>query len=188
VRLFVALWPPEHVVAELAESLAGVRALQPHLRWTRPEQWHLTLVFLDEVAEERLPQLTNRLARAARRHPELSLRFAGGGRFGDRVLWTRVDGDRATLRQLTAAAAAAARRSGLAVEDRPYRPHLTLARNSSGADLRPLVTALAPYRGTAWTADRLHLVRSRLGKGPGRTSQYDTVAAWPLKGPPPATG
>jgi len=180
VRLFVALWPPEQAVKELADAIAGVRALEPAVRWTRTEQWHLTLAFLGEVAEERLPELNGRLARAARRHPALSLRFAGSGRFGDRVLWTRVEGDREPLRHLAASAAAAARRSGVAVDDRPYRPHLTLARGARGADMRPLVAALASYAGTGWTAEQLHLVRSRLGKGPGRTSAYDTVAAWPL--------
>jgi 2'-5' RNA ligase len=182
VRLFVALWPPEHVVAELAETVAAVRPLGSELRWTRPEQWHLTLAFFGEVAEERLPELTERLARAARRHPAVSLRFASGGRFGDRVLWTRVEGDRDVVRRLADSASAAARRSGLDVEDRPYRPHLTLARGTPGADLRPLVTALASYTGTDWTAERLHLVRSSLGKGPGRTAVYDTVQAWPLRG------
>ena len=176
----MALWPPQDALAELAETLAAVRPLEPDVRWTRPEQWHLTLVFLGEVAEERLPGLTERLARAARRHPSLRLRFAGGGRFGDRVLWTRVEGDREPLRRLAGSATAAARRAGIGVDDRPYRPHLTLARNPQGADLRPLVAALAPYAGTSWTADRLHLVRSRLGAGPGRTASYDTVAAWPL--------
>jgi len=92
-----------------------------------------------------------------------------------------VEGDREPLRRLAASAGAAARRSGLDVEDRPYRPHLTLARNTGGADLRPLVTALAAYTGIDWTADRLHLVRSRLGQGPGRTAAYDTVAYWPLQ-------
>jgi 2'-5' RNA ligase len=181
VRLFVALWPPEQVVEELAGAIARVRPLEQDLRWTTPEQWHLTLVFLGEVSEERLPELSRRLARAAQAHPVLSLHFAGGGRFGDRVLWTRVEGDREPLRRLAASASAAARRTGLDVEDRPYRPHLTLARNTGGAHLRPLVAALAAYTGTAWTADQLHLVRSRLGQGPGRKAAYDTVAHWPLR-------
>jgi 2'-5' RNA ligase len=181
VRLFVALWPPENVVRELADALAAIQPPGSSVRWTRVEQWHLTLVFLGEVGEDRLPELTDRLGRAARRHPALSLHFAGAGRFGDRVLWTRVEGDREPLRQLAASASAAARRTGLDVDDRPYRPHLTLARNLRGADLRPLVAALAPYTGSTWIADRMHLVRSRLGQGPGRTSRYETVTEWPLR-------
>ena len=71
------------------------------------------------------------------------------------------------LRALAASVGAAARRCGIAVDDRPYRAHLTLARARPGTDLRPAVDALHDFAGTTWTADALHLVRSRLGAGPG---------------------
>jgi 2'-5' RNA ligase len=130
---------------------------------------------------------------------ELALR--GAGRFGDRVLWTRVlaapavEPGRAApgsgpgrdavddLRALAASVGAAARRCRIPVDDRPYRPHLTLARGRPGSDLRPLVDALRGFAGTPWTADALHLVRSRLGAGPGGTAVHEVVATWPLGRP-----
>jgi 2'-5' RNA ligase len=183
VRLFVALTPPETVVAELSRAVADLRDAAPELRWTRPEQWHLTLAFLGEVAERPRAELERRLERAARRYAPLTLACVGGGRFSGRVLWTRVDGDRDALRRLAAATRAAAQRTGLDVEDRPYRPHLTLARSAGAADLRPLVERLAPFRGTAWLADTLHLMRSELGAGPNRTARYESVTSWPLSAP-----
>ncbi len=47
------------------------------------------------------------------------------------------------------------------------------------ADVTPLVAALAGYEGEPWTADRLHLVRSRLGS----TDQprYSSLGSWPLR-------
>src|SRR4029453_13035406 len=127
MRLFVALWPPAEAIDELSGGGAGVRSLAPDLRWAPLRQWHLTLTFLGEVADERRPELARRLARAASRYPPLSLRFAEAGRFGHRVLFTKVSGDREALRHLAASTTAASRRAGLAVADRPYRPHLTLA-------------------------------------------------------------
>jgi 2'-5' RNA ligase len=211
MRAFVALIPPAQALAELADAVDPLRAAQPDLRWTPPEQWHLTLAFLGDVDERVLPQLTERLARAARRHRRMELTFAGGGRFGDRVLWTRVANplgrespvstgrvahlDRAAgrprgpavsraaqLRRLAASVGAAARRCGIPVEDRPYRPHLTLARGRSGADLRSAAALLSGFAGSPWTADALHLVRSRLGAGPGGTAAHDVVESWPLGG------
>jgi 2'-5' RNA ligase len=186
VRAFVALTVPAPVRAELADAVAPLRAADPALRWIPAEQWHLTLAFLGEVDDGVLPDLTERLARAARRHPPLRLALAGGGRFGDRVLWTRVreEPDRPSdgLRRLAGSVAAAARRCGIAVEDRPYRPHLTLARARGAVDLRPAVAALARFRGTPWTAEALHLVRSRLGAGPGGTAAHDVVGSWSLGG------
>src|SRR4029079_7809601 len=108
----------------------------------------------------------------------------GGGRFGRQVLWTRVDGDRAALRRLADAVRAAARRGGLAVDARPYRPHLTLARaGAPPTDLAPLAAALDGFAGRPWSASDLHLVRSVLGAGPGRTAHHDAAARGPFSGP-----
>jgi 2'-5' RNA ligase len=180
MRAFVALTPPAPVLAELAEAVAPLRAAAPDLRWTPPAQWHLTLAFLGEIDEAVLPSLTERLARAARRHPPMALALGAGGRFGDRVLWIRVDGGVDALRRLAWSVSAAARRTGIAVDDRPYRPHLTLARARPGTDLRPAVEALGDVEGSPWTADALHLVRSRLGAGPGGSAVHEVVETWPL--------
>jgi RNA 2',3'-cyclic 3'-phosphodiesterase len=182
MRLFVAVTPPPEAVDELWSATAGMRSVHSELRWTRPDKWHLTLAFLGEVDEEARADLTVRLGRAAARHPPVELALNGAGRFGDRVLWTRVAGDVAALRQLAASVRAAARRAGIAVEVRPYRPHLTLARGREGADLRPAVDALAAFAGCAWTAGELHLMRSHLGARPDRTARYELVASWVLAG------
>jgi 2'-5' RNA ligase len=188
VRAFVAIVPPAAALAELAEAVAPLQAAAPPgVRWVPAEQWHLTLAFLGEVDDGALPDLTERLARAARRHPPMGLAFGGAGRFGDRVLWIRVqvpdaDGGRGAseLKRLAASVAAAARRSGMPVDDRPYRPHLTLARGRPGTNLRPCVAALREFDGSSWTADALHLVRSRLGAGPGGTAAHEIIGTWPL--------
>ncbi len=183
MRLFVALIPPEEIVVDLERAVAPLRAQDRTLRWVRAEHWHLTLAFLGEVAEERLPDLTTRLARAAKRHPAPTLAFTGGGRFGNRVLWAGVTGDRDPLRRLAASVQAAVRRAGIPVEERDWRPHLTLARvpERDRADLRPLVERLRAYAGDAWTATELHLVRSRLRAEP----RYETLQSWPLGAAPP---
>ncbi|MFF8959470.1 2'-5' RNA ligase family protein [Streptomyces sp. NPDC014894] len=69
MRLFAAVLPPAGAVAELGAAVDGLRALpgSDGLRWTGREGWHFTLAFLGEVDERLLPELTARLARAARR-------------------------------------------------------------------------------------------------------------------------
>ena len=189
MRLFVAILPPPEAGIHLEAGVGAAQRAAPELRWGATRQWHLTLTFLAEVADSERSELEERLARACRRHPPLRLRLAGGGSFGNRVLFTRVEGDRAGLRRLAASTTAAARRTGLAVDDRPYRPHLTLARSrsryGSDVDLRPAADALGPYRGPEWTASALHLVHSRLAAGPGRTAVYETVQEWMLSGASP---
>src|SRR3954451_4137040 len=116
MRLFVALPVPADVRARLAEATSHARDHSASaLRWAPPERWHLTLAFLgDDVAEDVLPDLERRLARAASRHELGTLRLSGAGRFGGRVVWTGVDGDVAGLKALAASVTAAARRAGLA--------------------------------------------------------------------------
>nr|WP_255426494.1 RNA 2',3'-cyclic phosphodiesterase [Pseudonocardia sp. C8] len=178
--MFVAVTPPQEVVDELRSATAALRDGSPALRWAVPEQWHLTLAFLGEVDDDARQDLVGRLARAAARHEPLTLSLAGAGRFGHRVLWTRVQGDVERLGRLAASVRAAARRARLAVEDRPYRPHLTLARARGETDLRPAVAALGGFDGRAWTARELHLVRSRLGAGPDGRARHELLVSWPL--------
>lgn len=190
MRLFVALLPPPDAAAELAAALRPVRRLPDaaDLRWTGPDGWHLTLAFLGEVPDGLRPELDERLTRASRRGGPWEVRLAGSGRFGDQVLWTALEGDRAGLSRLADSVRAAARRAGAPpAEEHSFRPHLTLARapRSRQARLRPLVEALAAFQGAPWKADTLSLVSSALPRSgaPGEQPRYETVASWPLGRP-----
>ena len=111
----------------------------------------------------------------------MSLRLAGAGRFGSprrpQVFWAGLDGDVAPLVELAERLGTAARKLRLAVEDRPFRPHLTLGR---WAPRRPadgtLPDRLAEYAGPAWPVTEVRLLESHLGPKP----TYETVAAWPV--------
>lgn len=174
--------PPPDALAALARDLEAARQAlgsdERRLRWGAPERWHLTLAFYGEVDDP--GPLAARLGRAAARSRPLSLALAGAGRFGRGVLWAGVAGDVEDLVHLAAGCTAAGRREGLEVEDRPYRPHLTVARSRRPVDLRPAVELLAHHDGPVWPADRLHLVVSELGSEP----HYRDVASWPLGGQP----
>ena len=179
LRLFVALPVPPAQRAEVGAAVAATRSELrnlPGLRWPPPERWHVTLAFLGSVDERSLPGLDERLGRAARRAAPIAVRVEGAGRFDGRVLWVGVQGDAAVLRSLAAAVAAAARRMGIDVDDRPLRPHLTVARADRTVDLRPAVSSLSGFSGQPWTAYHIELVSSRLGAQPA----YETLRTFPL--------
>lgn len=181
MRLFVSVEPPAEVREHLDRRLADVRESFPRLRWIPPERWHLTTTFLGEVDVELLPELGERLGRAAARTPPVSIALTRGGRFDGRVLLVHVEGDVATLRRLAERTTAAARRTGVEVEERRYRPHLTVARASRSTDLRPAVDMVADYAGPVWTATDVALVSSTPGSQ-GVETAYRTVATFPLGG------
>ncbi|MET7596448.1 RNA 2',3'-cyclic phosphodiesterase [Streptomyces sp. NPDC004082] len=185
MRLFAAVLPPEEAVRELAAAVDGLRRLPgaDALRWTGRPGWHFTLAFYGEVADESVPELSGRLARAAKRTPPFPLALRGGGHFGGRALWTGAAGDVGALRLLAERAEAAARKAGLPTEEhRGYRPHLTVARSRGTADLGPCVSALDAFAGREWTVGELSLVRSNLPVSgvPGEQPRYETVERWPL--------
>ena len=113
--------------------------------------------------------------------PVLSLQLAGGGRFGSRrrpaVCWAGLAGDVGPLAALAGRLADAVRSLGLPVEDRPFRPHVTLGRWRAGQDADgDLPGRLAGYHGPTWGAPEVLLERSHLGAAP----RYERVTAWPL--------
>jgi 2'-5' RNA ligase len=168
-------------LTDLDRALTPLREAPGAPRWTPPERWHLTLLFLGTVPAEQVEELVAAAGPAVAATPPMSLRLAGAGRFGTRrrpqVFWTGVTGDDAALRVLAARLAAVARRLGLRVEDRPFRAHLTLGRWRPG---RPgdgdLPERLAGHRGPAWPVTEVELLESHLGPAP----RYDRVAAWPV--------
>src|SRR5579875_1699588 len=190
MRLFVAIAPPAEVLDELDAVVLPLRAARGDLRWTGRDAWHVTLAFLGEVDEPAAARLLPRLERAARRHRSLRLAFSGAGAFPRAsratVLWSGLSGDRDELARLAGSVAAGASRAGAAPPDsgRRFRPHLTLARCRTPADVTELVAALDAHRGRPWAADRVHLVRSHLGAA-GRRRAAGTGAR---AGPGPRAG
>jgi 2'-5' RNA ligase len=133
------------------------------------------------VPADRVPGLVEAAGPAIAAAPPMTLRLAGGGRFGSRrrpqVAWAGLDGDVAPLVDLAGRLAEAAGSLRLPVEDRPFRPHLTLGRWRPG---RPadgeLPERLAGYRGPEWPVTEVRLLESRLGPRPA----YETLASWPV--------
>ncbi|MGW2177032.1 RNA 2',3'-cyclic phosphodiesterase [Streptomyces sp. NPDC001732] len=186
LRLFVAVLPPASAVEELRSAVAPLHTLPGArgLRWTGVPGWHFTLAFLGSVDEELLPELGERLARAAHRTDPFPLRIHGAGRFGGRALWAGAAGSLDMLRLLAERAEAAARRTGIPMEEhRRYTPHLTLARSRRAElDLRPWTDALKGFEGTPWEVEELSLVRSNLPVAGVRGEQprYEVVGSWSL--------
>jgi len=135
MRLFVAADLPdaahEAVAAaqqRIAASLSGAAGV---LKWVRPEHSHLTLVFIGEVADERVPGVVHTVGREVAGKPfEITLESFGvfPPRGAPRVLWIGVGAGTAPLADLQREIAQRIAALGVPLEDRPFHPHLTLAR------------------------------------------------------------
>lgn len=184
MRLFAAIWLPDEVRLALAARLRALaHTTWPRLRWADPATWHVTLAFFGDLPDDVATDLSERLGRVAHRHRAVPLSLGAVGAFGRpaaaRVVTTKVDdGSDGGLRALAASVAAAGRRCGARVEERRYRPHVTLARSRVPFDARPLIEALGRVGdGLSWTVDEFALVRSHLRP----VVRYETLASWRLR-------
>jgi RNA 2',3'-cyclic 3'-phosphodiesterase len=154
LRLFTALWPEEATAAKIAGWQAAWQ-WPPRAAPIKPDRLHVTLHFLGDVAAARLPELEQVLAVPV---DAFTLEFGAGEVWRNGVAVLLPKEVPAALTRLHERLGDAVRRLGLPIEERPYRPHVTLARRAwnavppaAGADLR-------------WhVADGYVLVRSRPG-------------------------
>jgi RNA 2',3'-cyclic 3'-phosphodiesterase len=168
-RLFFALWPGEDGARELgvvARSLAELAAGKP----TPPEKIHLTLAFLGETDEERA--LTAGLAASKVRAVAFSFALDVVGSFKrSGIAWAGASQPVAELEGLQTSLARELAAAGFALEERPFAPHVTLARRIARRVPR------APMPPLEWRAREFTLVRTEPGSG-----RYTIVESWPLAG------
>jgi 2'-5' RNA ligase len=146
VRLFVAIPLPPDVAGRASVVLP---TSLPALRRIKPENLHLTLAFLGETPEGRLPDVGTAAEEAARSIAPFTLAFDRAGQFPERgrprVVWLAVDAGLADVQRLGENLHRQLRSAGLDFEDRPLAPHLTVARveeDASGAEARTITAAL----------------------------------------------
>jgi 2'-5' RNA ligase len=131
VRLFLAINFPAEVRHTLFEATASLRAAAPRLTWVREPMLHLTLKFLDDQSEEMANRVADAMRAVGARHRVVEAALGGVGAFPNfrrpRVVWIGVTAE-PRLELLHHDVESACEELGFAVDGRPFRPHLTLAR------------------------------------------------------------
>ena len=186
-RLFVAVAIPEVVKAKMEEAQAELRRAVPGhgVRWTRREQFHLTLKFLGDVDAARVEALGEAIRAACRGFGALHLRAERVGFFPDercpRVVWTGVQDQAERLPRLQQAVDAATRDFTIEQKDERFTGHVTLARikairrPETGA-LGKAAAGLAEEVFGQWTAGSIELMRSVLSPQGASHSSLATIA------------
>jgi len=133
MRCFVGLPLPEIYQQRLKTiSETWKPKLRSRATWTRPGNWHLTLFFLGDVSEETGDRVLEALS--AVRHPRFQLKAGGGGFFPPggnkppRVVWAGLDRGAEACTGLAAKVREVLVQLGFQADQRPFKPHLTLAR------------------------------------------------------------
>ena len=180
MRLFVALEIPTVVRQNLAALVDSLRAITKEPRWVRPENLHVTLKFLAEVAEGKLDRILGAL-RAIRSEQQVTADFRGLGFFPDdkhpRVFWAGIEAS-SNLKTLAADIDSAVLEFGIAREKRAFSPHLTLARIERPRlpeALRAAITTNAHREFGSLQTNEFCLIQSKLRPS---GAEYTTLASF----------
>lgn len=188
LRLFVAISLPENVKDEIEKTQRELRTALPgnFIRWTKREQFHLTLKFLGNVAEARVNELITALRDACLNFSALRLRAERIGFFPDlrlpRVVWVGVHDDHDMLPRLQEGIEVAVKNFTAERSEKEFTGHVTLGRipqikRPQAETLKKVAPGLSDRFFGEWMAEKVELIRSELSSN---GSRYSTLADIPL--------
>jgi RNA 2',3'-cyclic 3'-phosphodiesterase len=188
LRLFVAIAIPEPVRNEMVRVQRELDELTPPgaVRWTKPEQFHLTLKFLGGVPTSRVDELEAAIGAVCANARPLRLRAAGVGFFPNarapRVIWAGITDTEGQLAGVQGKIERAVRPFAAEPGPEHFVGHLTLGRmkdrrNPRLRELANRAPALENQQFGEWTAEEVKLVRSELFPEGAR---HTPLAAFPL--------
>jgi len=196
MRIFIGIDLEDDLREKIARFLEGVRGFAPDARWVRPESLHITLKFIGEQKPEQVESISDRVRQVEGRAIEIHL--GGHGFFptakSPRVFWIGIQAG-PELAELAASIDASVAELGIPREERPFSPHLTLARGGSGgsgspklrkgdrpdsrfAVLEKRLAAMGELNFGTMTAREFILYQSQLSP---KGSKYTKLQRFPLK-------
>lgn len=165
MRLFFAFGVPTAENERLQPVVEALAADLPSARWVDPANRHVTVRFLGQVNEDALDPVSAAARQAASRTRPGEVSMGGIGAFPKmgraRVLWAGIDDHEGVAAALSQGLEDGLVAAGFVREERPYTPHLTLARFKTPASVSPHVRDLLSG-GRPFSLDTLHLMESRL--------------------------
>ena len=188
-RLFVAVPLPAEAMRAVAALVEGVRAADGaalvgpsgatgrghDVRWVRLDGLHVTLRFLGPTVDPGHEEVGRAVEEIAATASPFDIRLAGAGAFPDpsrpRALWLGIADGAPELATLARALNTALVDRGWSPDDRPFRPHLTVARSDgvrAGPRIARALIAASAGLSIGWQARSVVLFESLTGGGPAR--------------------
>lgn len=131
MRLFVGIDLPKKIKQTLVGFQSELQLLGVKASWKSQENFHLTLEFLGELEPSSLSKIGKALIKGAAQSKPFHLSIGGLGAFPSlarpRVLWIGMGGSLTELNALQANIHQELLKSGVTLENRDFKSHITLA-------------------------------------------------------------
>lgn len=179
IRAFFAICLPPDVIQHVKTVLAALQqsSLQStQMRWSAPENWHITLQFLKTVEMDVVPELVqcvrNELAKTSALLIQLGDLELFTSSSHSRIISLHVEPEK-DLAEAARLIGKGIRAAKLPTEKRPFKGHMTLARSRDAVELPEVVVRPIP----AFAATEVVLFQSKPGE---HGSQYIPLSKIPL--------
>jgi RNA 2',3'-cyclic 3'-phosphodiesterase len=175
-RCFIAIEIPDANSLTKFNHLLNKDFANSDIKWVKPENMHLTLVFLGEITDEQVEAAIKVLRSVSENYNPFVCELKGFGSFGTKnnptVLWIGIDVSKPLL-ELKNRLDSGLKSSGYKINENKYRPHLTLGRVKlfkNHNELDQLTGKYKDYLFLTFTVFRLILFESKLSsQGPAYT-------------------
>lgn len=169
IRSFLAIQPDHSAIEEVGDFLTKIQPQHPQFRFIPPKNWHLTLHFLGSISSQRLDTLKSILLECVSKIKPFSISFKGLGGFPNEkkssILWIGIHGETDQLMHLEEVLKFVLSDSSFSVENRPYHPHITIARSRKPA-ICPISDAEKNIKfNRQWQVQKITLFQSELSSG-----------------------
>ncbi len=195
MRIFVGIDLDPAVRVRISRFVEGVKGFAPDAHWMHPESLHITMKFIGEQTPGKVDAVAERLRQLD--ESVFEIRCSGYGFFpsalAPRVFWIGIHGG-SQLNALAETIDTRMAELGVPPEDRPYTPHLTLARaggrsgsprrkagdrsNAKFAEIEKRLSAIAELDFGTMMAHEFILYQSQLS---AVGSKYTKLERFPLK-------
>ncbi|MFA5351315.1 MAG: RNA 2',3'-cyclic phosphodiesterase [Candidatus Omnitrophota bacterium] len=132
MRTFIAIELPQEIKEKLSELQARLKQSEADVKWVEPENIHLTLKFLGEIGEDKLPKIIEIIESTTQNTKQFRLSLSSLGAFPrvefPRIIWIGINkGDKETV-LLAKALEEKIEKLGIPGEERPFSSHITIGR------------------------------------------------------------
>ena len=169
IRAFIAFKLPDRISESIREIQKELKNRGIKIKWVKPENIHLTMKFLGDIACDRVDSIETAIKASAEGLHPISLFARSIGVFPDlnrpRVVWIGIDGEIAILKGFQEKLDANLVQIGFQAEKRSYKGHLTIGRVQKIPDHEILKTAVRDffdYETEPFQADEVILFQSDL--------------------------
>jgi 2'-5' RNA ligase len=148
-RIFIALKieTGEYFLSMLSSFKSGLS--EDMIKWTNPENTHITLAFLGDTEEKTIKDIVSMLKDKCEGSGKFELIIKGSGVFRNltdpRIIWTGIEQSE-KLSHLNDIITTGLKRLGINLEDRPFKPHLTIGRVKHINDKRKLKALIEQFQ------------------------------------------